>query len=174
MKTALILAAGAITTMAMCAPAFAHIVLQTKEAQVGAAYRAVLVVGHGCGEDATTGVRVQVPEGLYNVKPMPKDGWTIETVTGPYDTPFENHGTQLTEGVKEISWTGGNLPNDFFDEFTFRGTLGGQLEEGSTLFFPVIQTCGSKEDAWIDQSGDHEAEFPAPAITLTPAAGHAH
>lgn len=174
MKKALILAVGAIATTAMCAPAFAHIVLQTKEAQVGAAYRAVLVVGHGCGEDATTGVRVQVPEGLYNVKPMPKEGWTIATVTGPYETPFENHGTQLTEGVKEISWTGGNLPNDFFDEFTFRGTLGGQLEEGSTLFFPVIQTCGSKEDAWIDQSGDHEVEFPAPAITLTPAAGHAH
>ncbi|WP_210204421.1 YcnI family protein [Devosia submarina] len=174
MRIALTLVTGTAALLAMCAPAFAHITLQTKEAPVGASYRAVLVVGHGCGNEATTAVRVQVPEGLYNVKPMPKAGWTIETQTGPYETPFMNHGTELTEGVKEITWTGGNLPNDFFDEFTFRGTLGGELEEGSTLFFPVIQTCGTTEDAWIDQSGDHDSEFPAPSLTLTPAAGHAH
>lgn len=174
MKKIVMLAAGLSASLAICSPAFAHIVLQSKEGQVGAAYRAVLVVGHGCGEEATTGVRVQVPEGLYNVKPMAKDGWTVETMIGPYETPFMNHGTELTEGVKEISWTGGSLPNAFFDEFTFRGTVGGELAEGSTLYFPVIQTCGTTEDAWIDQSGDHEAQFPAPAITLTPASGHAH
>ena len=124
MKKTVTLAASLAAVLAICSPASAHIVLQSNEGQVGAAYRAVLVVGHGCGEEATTGVRVQVPEGLYNVKPMAKDGWTVETVTGPYETPFLNHGTALTEGVKEISWTGGSLPNDFFDEFTFRGTLG--------------------------------------------------
>lgn len=173
MKRIAAFAAGT-TMLALSGPAMAHIVLQVKDAQVGAAYRAVLVVGHGCGEEATTGVRVQVPEGFYNVKPLPKPGWTIETVTGPYETPFLNHGTEITEGVTEISWTGGNLPNDFFDEFTFRGTFGGALEEGSTFHFPVIQTCGSLEDAWIDQSGGDDVEFPAPSVTLSPAAGHAH
>ena len=168
-------AIGVTTLLALSSPAAAHIVLQVKEAQVGAAYRAVLVVGHGCGEQATTGVRVQVPEGFYNVKPLHKPGWTIETVTGPYETPFLSHGTEITEGVKEISWTSGNLPNDFFDEFTFRGTFGAELEAGSTFFFPVIQTCGTTEDAWIDQSGDADAEFPAPAVVLSPAhAEHAH
>jgi uncharacterized protein YcnI len=174
MRTIATFAAGAAAFLALVSPAMAHIVLQVKEAQVGAAYRAVLVVGHGCGEEATTGVRVQVPEGFYNVKPLPKAGWTIETVIGPYETPFMNHGTEITEGVKEISWTGGNLPNDFFDEFTFRGTFGADLEEGATFFFPVIQTCSELEDAWIDQSGGEDVEFPAPSVTLTPAAGHAH
>jgi uncharacterized protein YcnI len=174
MKTIATLAAGTAALLALCSPATAHIVMQAKDAQVGSAYRAVLVVGHGCGEDATTGVRVQVPDGFYNVKPMPKAGWTIDTVTGPYQTPFVNHGTEIAEGVKEISWTGGNLPNAFFDEFTFRGTFGSDLEEGSTFFFPVIQTCGSLEDAWIDQSGGRNVQFPAPSLTLSPAAGHAH
>lgn len=174
MKTTTAFVAGAAVLVTLCSPAMAHIVLQVKEAQVGAAYRAVLVVGHGCGEEATTGVRVQVPEGFYNVKPMPKAGWTIDTVTGPYTTPFMNHGTEISEGVTEISWTGGELPNAYFDEFTFRGTFGGDLAEGSTFHFPVIQTCGELEDAWIDQSGDHDVEFPAPSVTLSPAVEHAH
>jgi uncharacterized protein YcnI len=174
MKTAAAFTAATVGLLAMCSPAMAHIVLQVEDAQVGAAYRAVLVVGHGCGDEATTGMRVQVPEGFYNVKPMPKAGWTIDTVTGPYQTPFINHGTEITEGVTEISWTGGSLPNAFFDEFTFRGTFGAALEEGTTFYFPVIQTCGALEDAWIDQSGDHDVEFPAPSVTLSPAAGHAH
>ena len=173
MKAIAAFTAGVIAMMAPCSPAMAHIVLQVKEAQVAAAYRAVLVVGHGCGEQATTGVRVQVPEGFYNVKPLPKAGWTIETVTGPYETPFLNHGTEITEGVKEISWSGSSLPNDFFDEFTFRGTFGSDIKAGSTFYFPVIQTCGSLEDAWIDQSGEDDVEFPAPSVTLSPAE-HAH
>ncbi|HTN61657.1 MAG TPA: YcnI family protein [Devosia sp.] len=174
MKTFVTLAASAAALLALCSPALAHIVLQVKEAQVGAAYRAVLVVGHGCGEEATTGLRVQVPDGFFNVKPLPKAGWDIATVTGPYETPFLNHGTEIAEGVKEITWSGGSLPNDFFDEFTFRGTFGTELEEGSTFYFPVIQTCGTLEDAWIDQSGDDDVEFPAPSVTLSPAVGHAH
>jgi uncharacterized protein YcnI len=174
MKNIATLVTGTAALVFSSSPAMAHIVLQLPDGQVGSAYRAVLVVGHGCGEDATTGVRVQVPEGFYNVKPLPKAGWTIETVTGTYETPFMNHGTEITEGIKEISWTGGSLPNAFFDEFTFRGTFGAELEEGSRFYFPVIQTCGAQEDAWIDQSGDDDAEFPAPSVTLSPAAEHAH
>lgn len=164
---AAVLAAGSI-------PAEAHIVLQSAEAQAGATYRAVLVVGHGCGEAATTGVRVQIPEGFYNVKPMPKEGWTVETVTGPYETPFENHGSVLTEGVKEISWTGGELPNSFFDEFVFRGQFGAGVATEEPFYFPVIQTCGDAESAWIDTSGDEDAEFPAPAVSPSPAEAEHH
>mgnify|MGYP000873188064 CR=1 FL=1 len=64
--TAAVFAAATVGLLAMCSPAMAHIVLQVEDAQVGAAYRAVLVVGHGCGDEATTGMRVQVPEGFYN------------------------------------------------------------------------------------------------------------
>ena len=164
------------TLLAGAIPAHAHIVLQTQEAEIGKTFRAVLVVGHGCGDAATTAVRVQIPEGFYNVKPTLKAGWTVETVTGPYETPFENHGSMLEEGVKEISWSGGELPNDFFDEFVFRGTFGADVPTDQPFYFPVIQSCGEAEDAWIDTSGDENAEFPAPSVTLSPAepSGHHH
>lgn len=178
MKSIVYTAIAASALAALCSPASAHIVLQEKQAQQGTTYRGVLVVGHGCGSEATTAVRVQIPEGFYNVKPMPKSGWELETVTGPYETPFINHGTTLNEGVKEIRWTGGTLPNEFFDEFTFRGSFGSGVATDQPFYFPVIQTCGETEDAWIDTSGDDEVEFPAPAVTLAPAEaateGHGH
>ncbi len=174
-KLPLFLATAAL--LAGAVPAHAHIVLQNQEAQIGTTFRAVLVVGHGCGDAATTAVRVQIPEGFYNVRPMLKAGWTVETVRGPYETPFESHGSMLEEGVKEISWSGGELPNDFFDEFVFRGTFGADVPTDQPFYFPVVQTCGDTEDAWIDTSGDADAEFPAPSVTLSPAEasdGHHH
>jgi uncharacterized protein YcnI len=77
--------------------------------------------------------------------------------------------------VTEISWSGGELPDSQFEEFVFRGTFGTGLDTGSPFYFPVIQMCGDVEDAWIDTSGDGEAEFPAPSVELLPAAGgHQH
>lgn len=174
MKATSVAAAVSALALTLSSGAQAHIVLQEKQAQAGATYRAVLVVGHGCGGEATTSIRVRIPEGFYNVKPMQKAGWKIDTVIGEYDKPYSSHGNELTEGVKEISWSGGSLPDDFFDEFAFRGTFDSDAKEGTRIFFPVIQSCGDTEDAWIDQSGDHDVEFPAPSVTLGPPAEHAH
>ena len=87
--------------------ALAHITLDVSEAPAGTAYKTVLRVGHGCEGAATTAIRVQIPDGVITAKPMPKPGWTIETTTGVYVEPVELHGETLTEGVREISWSGG-------------------------------------------------------------------
>lgn len=116
---------------------------------------------------------MQIPEGFYNVKPMPKTGWTLETVTGPYEQSYDNHGTELTEGVKEIVWSGGNLPNEWYDEFVFRGSFASTLEPG-TFYFPSIQECENGEEAWIDVTSDESAEMPAPSLELVPAAASGH
>jgi periplasmic copper chaperone A len=166
--------AAAFAALTGASPALAHITLASTEGEAGATFRAVLVVGHGCEGEATTSVRVQVPQGFYNVKPMPKSGWQLETVTGPYDKPFENHGTQITEGVTEITWSGGSLPDTQFDEFTFRGTFGAGLAAGSTFYFPVLQYCGDKESPWIDTSGDPDAETPAPGVVIKEGSGEHH
>lgn len=149
-------------------PAFAHITLETSEAPVGSTYRAVLRLGHGCDGNPTTKVSVRVPEGFVSVKPMPKAGWALTTVKGPYQQSYELHGGQVSEGVTEITWSGGNLPDEFYDEFVFRGTLAGTLPAGSTLYFPVIQTCTTGEDAWIEipAEGQAEPELPAPGLKL--------
>lgn len=173
MKRLLLIAASLLGAIAT--PAMAHIGLAQGEAIVGTTFRATLVVGHGCAGAATTQVQVQVPEGFYNVRPMPKAGWQLEVETGSYEQPFENHGTTLTEGVKVITWSGGDLPDSQFDEFVFRGTFGANLEPGTKFYFPVLQQCGDVEDAWIDTSGEEDAEYPAPSVELQPAGGgHSH
>lgn len=160
----------AATLSAFAAPAFAHATLEVQEATIGAGYKAVLRVPHGCGPEATHTVRVQIPEGFFAVKPMPKAGWDLETVTGEYENTYVNHGTEVTEGVVEIVWSNGNLPNEWYDEFVFRGTFADSLEEGP-FYFPAIQECENGEEAWIDTSGEPGASHPAPKLTLVPASG---
>ena len=167
-RPALPLAALA-TALAFATPVFAHVSLQVPTGAAGSSYRATLQVPHGCDGAATTAIKVRIPEGYFSVKPMPKPGWTIETAKGAYDKPYQQHGATITEGVTTITWSGGELPDDYYDEFVFRGTLAADLPEGTILSFPTVQVCGTAEEAWIDVSGDPAAEKPAPALTITPA-----
>lgn len=164
---------AALAVSLAATPAFAHVTFETQEAQIGQTYKAVLRIPHGCGTEATNAVRIQIPEGFYNVKPMPKAGWTLETVTGPYAQSYDNHGTAMTEGVTEIVWKDGNLPNEWYDEFIFRGTFAGTLEPGK-FYFPAIQECAGGEEAWIDVTGDENADMPAPSVELVPATSAGH
>lgn len=167
-------ALAATTLAAFAAPALAHATLEVQEASIGSGYKAVLRVPHGCGTEATHTVRIQIPEGFFAVKPMPKPGWTLEIVTGPYENTYLNHGTEVTEGVREIVWSGGNLPNEWYDEFVFRGTFADTLEPGP-FYFPSIQECENGEEAWIDVTGAEGADMPAPKVKLVPASGgHGH
>lgn len=166
-------ALAAATLSAISLPAQAHATLEVREAQIGSTYRAIVRIPHGCGAEATHTVRVQVPEGFFNAKPMPKAGWDLQTVTGPYENTYNNHGTELTEGVVEIVWSGGNLPNEWYDEFIFRGTFADSLEPGK-VYFPTIQECANGEDAWIDTSGEPGASHPAPSVTLTRGTNSGH
>jgi uncharacterized protein YcnI len=152
----------------------AHVTLETGEAPVGATYKAVLRVPHGCEGEATLRVRVRIPEGVIAVKPMPKADWTLETVTGAYAQPYDYFGTPMTEGVTEIVWTG-ELPDAWYDEFVFRGMLASGLEAGTELYFPVVQECANGAERWIEipaagQDPD-SLEYPAPGVKLLPAAG---
>jgi len=161
----------AVPLSAVSAPALAHVTLEVQEARIGASYKAVLRVPHGCGAEATNLLHVRIPEGFFNVKPMPKPGWDLETVIGPYGQSYSDHGTELTEGVVEIIWSGGELPSDWYDEFVFRGSFAESLEVGE-FHFPVIQECAGGEAAWIDTSGDPAASHPAPSLKLLEGPGH--
>jgi uncharacterized protein YcnI len=153
------------------APAAAHITLETPAAPSGSTYKAVLRVGHGCEGQATTGIRVQIPDGVIAVKPMPKPGWTLETTVGSYAEPVELWGEALTEGVREIAWRGGELPDDWYDEFVFRAHLPDDRSAGDVIYFPVVQECGEAVTRWIERPGEgqiaDDLENPAPYLTLT-------
>src|ERR1700752_3200756 len=96
-------ALGAAGAVLFVSASSAHVTLEIKEAPVGAPYKAVLRVPHGCEGAATTSLRVRVPEGVIAVKPMPKPGWKIDTVKGKYEKTYSYfHGAKLSEGVTEI------------------------------------------------------------------------
>ena len=159
---------GALALSAGMAPA--HVTLETREARAGTSYKAVLRVGHGCSGAATTKIRAQIPEGVIAVKPMPKAGWQLETTRGAYERTYPHlHGQQLSEGVKEIVWTGGKLSDDHYDEFVFASFLARDLNPGP-LYIPVTQECEKGEWRWVEipaQGQDaHALKAPAPALVV--------
>ncbi|MBP2232240.1 uncharacterized protein YcnI [Azospirillum agricola] len=163
-------ALAAALLLALPATALAHATLETAQAPSGSYYKAVIRIGHGCDGSPTTTVRVRVPEGVVAVKPMPKSGWTLSTVEGTYATPYENHGQTITKGVTEVVWTGGTLPDAWYDEFVFRAKLP-EKAAGTVLHFPIVQECEKGVHRWIEipepgRSTDDYKE-PAPTVTLT-------
>lgn len=161
-------AAAAISTVAL-----AHITLETRQAPLGSTYKAILRVPHGCEGSATTSIRVKIPEGVVAIKPMPKPGWTIETVKGKYAQAHDtSEKAKISEGVLEIAWSGGKLPDDYYDEFVFRAFLAADLAPGKALYFPTVQQCEKGVTRWIEipatgKSADDYPE-PAPSLMITP------
>ncbi len=154
-------------------PAEAHVTLENRQAAVGSYYKAVFAVPHGCAGSATTKIRVQIPEGVVAIKPMPKPGWNVEAIKGKYAAEYELHGSKLTEGVKEVVWSGGKLLDDNYDEFTMATFLTPGLKPNTRLYFPVVQECEKGVTRWIDipaegHSGHDESKSPAPGLRLLP------
>ncbi len=162
--------------VSFAAPAFAHVTLDKSEAVAGSNYKATFRVPHGCDGAATTRISIRVPEGVIAVKPQPKPGWVETTRIAKYAGVYENHGKTLTEGVVEVTWEGGPLADDRFDEFAFQAKLPDDPEV-MMLFFPVAQTCTEGEIAWdqLPVPGAGNLPRPAPGLMLIHGAGgHAH
>lgn len=159
LKTLLV---AAVLTAA--APASAHVTVQPATATAGAYQVLRFGVGHGCGDKAaTTALRVEIPVGVSVARPQPKPGWKLEIV-------------RAGQTVSAIVWRG-ELPLDQFDEFVMLAKL---PADGGPLAFPAIQTCGAAESRWIETQspGASRPKFPAPSVTIVPAAppegGHDH
>ena len=154
--------------------ASAHVTLENRQATIGSGYKAVFAVPHGCAGSATTKIRVQIPEGVIAVKPMPKAGWNVEVIKGKYAAEYDFHGTKFSEGVKEVVWSGGKLPDDYYDEFIVSTFLTGALKPDTVLYFPTVQECEQGVSRWIEiPEGDHAAhthdsKWPAPGVKLMP------
>jgi uncharacterized protein YcnI len=168
MKKTLGLSLCATAVLAAASPALAHVDLVNDQASPGE-FIATFQVPHGCDGAATTAIRVQIPAGVYDVKPMPKSGWKLAIQTGKYAVPFTDGGQTISQGVTEVSWTGGNLPDSEYDQFTFYTVLADSLAKGSTVYFPVVQECEKGAVArWIQipAAGKSEDDYPNPAPGL--------
>lgn len=161
-----------VLAMAAAPAAFAHVTLETRQAPAGSSYKAVLKVPHGCEGSPTVRIRVQIPDGVIGVKPQPKPGWEVAIVKGRLAHPVQDsHGNMVTEGVREVIWSGGRLPDEHYDEFALNLKLPNAPD--TTLYFPTVQDCEKGVSRWIEipEEGRSAADYskPAPALRLTAA-----
>lgn len=155
--------------------AFSHVTLEQQQVETGSYYKAVLRVGHGCEGLPTTVVRVQMPAGFQGAKPMPKTGWALQTKKEKLAAPYDNHGTQVTEDITEITWTaaaGSALQDSQYDEFILRGRA---AMPAGAAWFKVTQLCveGSKtgSNPWteipVQGTSTRGIKYPAALLNVT-------
>ncbi len=170
-----ILSASALTLLGVVAVfsgARAHATFEQSEIPAEATRKIVLRVPHGCDGQATHTVRITIPEGVIDVKPMPKPGWALDVVKGPYAKSYTLSGKPVSEGVRELVWSKGDLPDGFYDEFVFRMRATGDLG-GKTLAVPVVQECATAKAAWTEIAAPgqdaHALKHPAPTLRIASA-----
>lgn len=151
--------------------AFAHVTLETQQAPAESYYKAVVRVPHGCDGSPTIAVRVRIPEGVTGVKIQPKPGWKTSVAKEKAASTADSHGNKVTETVREVTWRGGRLDDDSYDEFVMQVKLPNAPE--TTLYFPVVQECVKGTHRWIQvpEPGKTSRDYkePAPGLRLLPA-----
>ena len=154
----------------------AHVVLAEPEAPADTYYKATFRVGHGCEGKPTVSVTVFIPDHVVSIRPQPKPGWQLETTTGTLVKPYVLHGKTFKEGVTRVRWSGGELPNAHFDEFSLMSRL---PSAAGTYWFRVLQECTEGRNDWYEiptgEQSWHELRRPAAGLRVVPAAGaHGH
>ncbi len=166
-------------------PAHAHVLLDTTQAPALSYVRIAARVPHGCEGAATVALRMQIPEGVIGVKPMPKAGWTLNVATdrsapvaaaaghgAAGHSARGGHGEEPV--VREVAWranAGQALADAHFDEFVLY--LRTPDAAGQTLWFPFVQECeGGKVSRWIERPSQgqtfEELRQPAFPVLIVP------
>lgn len=163
---AISLAGVLVFTLAI--PVLGHVGLDPGEIRDGSGSTLSFRIGHGCDGEPTDTVSVRMPPGVASVRPFPKPGWELDVERGTLPQPIVSGDQQITEGVTQVTWSGGSLEDLHTDVFQIRATVYG--DEGDRVFFPVVQRCGSLEHAWIeiptDGSDGHGLDEPAPSLVI--------
>ncbi len=171
-------AATAALTLAVVAPAGAHVGATVTDASAGAFTVATFSVPHGCEDSPTTEIEIQVPESVLSVTPTRNPYYDLETTITQLDEPTTDaHGNEVTERTSSITYTATTpLPDGQRDTFE----LSFQVPDaaGEVLAFPTIQTCEKGRTDWVEVAADGQdaeaLEHPAPSFEILPASGDGH
>ncbi len=177
MRVVVLAALTALVSVLMAGPALAHVSITPSEATVGSTAVLEFKVGHGCDGSPTNEVSIQIPAGISAVRAEPIAGWELSYDVGTLPEPVESGDETITEGVVSVTWSGGSLPDDHIQRFTIQVGLPAE-GEGTTLWFPTVQTCDEGEIAWINipAAGEdpHSVDEPAPGLALLASEGDGH
>lgn len=164
-------AAIATASLAVAAPAWAHVSIQPPTAEAGGFTTFAVQVPNERPEP-TTSVQVVFPDdraiAYVSVEPVP--GWETTVEKRKLDTPIKAEGSSIDEVVASITWSGGRIGPGEFQQFLV--SAGPLPDEATTLEFKAIQTYESGEIVrWIEPTpaNGEEPEFPAPTLEITSA-----
>ena len=176
-KRATVVAAtvGAVT-LAVAAPASAHVTVSSTSAVQGGYGVLVFRVPTESDTASTTKVEVnlpikQAPVASVSLRPVP--GWTAVAEKAKLDKPLDAHGTQITEVISKITWTAGADAAIKPGQFQQFEVSMGPLPKVDQMFFKALQTYSDGTVVrWIDEptTDGTEPESPAPVLKLAAAA----
>lgn len=171
-RTALRATAAAGLTAGLIAlstsPAAAHVGLDPSA--TGSGERAVLAFsfGHGCDGSPTESLEIQLPEEILTASPIIQGGWSIDVNTSELDEPVEQGHSELTERVDSVVFTADDPVVDELRGVVEMQVTLPEVEPGTVLEFPTIQSCTEGETGWVQSTTDgSEPDSPAPAFTVT-------
>ena len=123
-------------------PAMAHVAVSPSE--IGVAERKIFTVSTpNESEVSFVKIRLVIPEGVTDVMPLVKTGWTAELKKND------------SGDVTEIDWSGGEVPTEYTDQFMFSAKSPAKVGE---INWKAYQTYSDgKEVAW-DQKPTAESE----------------
>jgi LPXTG-motif cell wall-anchored protein len=173
-RSALVAATVAGLTLALAAPAAAHVTVNPNTAVPGGYTKVTFRVPNETDATDTTKVEVNLPaaQAVASVSVKPVPGWTAVAVKSKLATPIKSHDSQITEAVTKITWTaapGAAIKPGQFQEFDV--SLG-PLPESGQMVFKALQTYSDGNVVrWIDEptTDGSEPEHPAPVLKLAAA-----
>jgi periplasmic copper chaperone A len=145
------------------AAAEAHVTLRPNEAPEGAYTVLDVRVPNESDTENTTKVAVQFPEGFGDVSYQAVPGWNVEVIHEKLKKPIQTDDGPVTEGVKEVIFSGGKLAPGQFQDFPLSVQIPGKA--GEELTFKAVQTYEKEIVRWI---GAPESEHPAPRVLVLP------
>ena len=146
-RVCVLLSITCLMIIAVAGVGWAHVVLHPDEAPAGS-YQKFDVSVPTEKDIPTTSVQVEVPEGftVTGVKPVP--GW---------QSAFEKDGGV----VKSITWSGGQINPEEFQEFSFQARTPVETGEYSWRAFQTY-----KDGSVVEWSGEPDSEEPASVVEI--------
>ncbi|MCU7728636.1 YcnI family protein [Actinoplanes sp. KI2] len=173
-RSALVAAVVGGLTLALAAPASAHVTVNPNTATPGGYTKVTFRVPNEKDSANTTKLEVNLPAGQpvasVSIKPLP--GWTAVADKTKLATPIKSDDGDITEAVTKITWTAdasSAIKPGQFQEFDV--SLG-PLPESGQMVFKALQTYSDGDIVrWIDDptTDGTEPEHPAPVLKLTAA-----
>ncbi|WP_232241252.1 DUF1775 domain-containing protein [Kutzneria sp. 744] len=155
--------------LAVTGSATAHVTAQPTTAAQGSYSKIAFRVPDEEDNAATTKLEVTFPTDhpIASVETKAVPGWTVQVDKAKPAKPVKSDDGDVAEVVSKITWTGGKVTPDTFEEFEV--SLGPLPTDTDSLVFKAVQTYDNGDVVrWIDTTAG--AEHPAPTVKLTPKA----